>query len=176
MKKSLSIAANERLLHKELGGCFLKRGMTFTIPNEYGVFLGEVLKPIDITKFSWRIDTEDSNILVDGQKDEELFPEGKTEMDGIELKHLIENKTYYMIFADLQAYPKGTLSHIKTYEEFIESQCELVLLVTDCSYVTIYCKNKGTLEWLYKNAVECGFEDVTYITDENDARTRLSVW
>ncbi|MDN0040786.1 DUF2691 family protein [Bacillus altitudinis] len=22
---------------------------------------------------------------------------------------------------------------------------------------------------------ECGFEDVTYITDENDARTRLSV-
>ena len=96
-------------------------------------------------------------------------------MDGIELKHLIENKTYYMIFADLQAYPKGTLSHIKTYEEFIESQCELVLLVADCSYVTIYCKNKGTLEWLYKNAVECGFEDVTYITDENDARTRLSV-
>lgn len=75
--------------------------MTFTIPNEYGAFLGEVLKPIDITKFSWRIDTEDSNILVDGQKDEELFPEGKTEMDGIELKHFIENKTYYMIFADL---------------------------------------------------------------------------
>ncbi|MCY7717909.1 MULTISPECIES: DUF2691 family protein [Bacillus] len=24
----------------------MKRGLTFTIPNEYGVFLGEVLKPI----------------------------------------------------------------------------------------------------------------------------------
>lgn len=40
------MATNERLLHKELGGCFLKRGMTFTMPNEYGVFLGEVLKLI----------------------------------------------------------------------------------------------------------------------------------
>ncbi|MCS3483374.1 hypothetical protein M2369_000862 [Bacillus sp. JUb11] len=51
----------------------MKRGMTFTIPNEYGVFLGEVLKPIDITKFSWRIDTEDSNILLMAKKMKNFF-------------------------------------------------------------------------------------------------------
>ena len=40
----------------------------------------------------------------------------------------------------------------------------------------IYCKNKGTFESLYKNATNYGFEDVTYITDENDTRASLSAW
>ncbi len=30
----------------------MKRGFSFKIPNEYGRFLGEILKPIDITEFN----------------------------------------------------------------------------------------------------------------------------
>ncbi|MGG4266651.1 DUF2691 family protein [Peribacillus simplex] len=154
----------------------MKRGISFEIPNEYGTLLGEVLKPIDITVFSWRIGNGESYIVVDNELDEELFSEDKKAIGGAELKNLLENNMYYIIFSDLQAYPKGEFFDIETYEEFIESQCELILLVVDSCYVTIYSKNKETTELLYKNATECGFEDVKYITDENDTRIRLSAW
>lgn len=154
----------------------MKRGISFEIPNEYGTILGEVLKPIDTTVFSWRIGNGESYIEVDGELDEALFSEDKKAIEGTELKKLLENNKYYIVFADLQAYPKGEFSEIETYENFIESKCELVLLVVDSCYFTIYCRNKETIELLYKNATDCGFEDIKYITDENDTRTRLSAW
>ena len=83
--------------------------------------------------------------------------------------------TIYIIFADLQAYPKGKIAEISTYEESTKNDCELILLVVDSCYATIYCKDKDKLELLYKNARDCGFEDVEYITNENDTKTRLSV-
>jgi hypothetical protein len=154
----------------------MKRGISFEIPNKYGSLLGEVLKPIDITAFSWRIGNGESYIIVNNGLDKELFSGDKEVIEGVELRSLLENNKYYVIFADLQAYPKEEFSDIETYDEFLKSNCELILLVVDSCYVTIYCKNKGTIELLYKNATDCGFEDVIYITDENDTRTRLSAW
>lgn len=153
----------------------MKRGISFESPNEYGTILGEVLKPIDTTVLKWRIGNGESYI-VDDELDEALFSEDKKAIEGTELKKLLENNKYYIVSADLQAYPKGEFSEIETYDDFIESQCELVLLVVDSCYFTIYCRNKETIELLYKNATDCGFEDIKYITDENDTRTRLSAW
>ncbi|MGG3942132.1 DUF2691 family protein [Peribacillus psychrosaccharolyticus] len=154
----------------------MNRGISFESPNEYGTILGEVLKPIDTTIFKWRIGNGESYIVVDDELDEALFSEDKKAIEGTELKKLLENNKYYIVFADLQAYPKGEFFEIETYENFIESKCELVLLVVDSCYFTIYCRNKETIELLYKNATDCGFEDIKYITDENDTRTRLSAW
>ena len=155
---------------------FIKRGISFEIPNEYGSLLGDMLKPIDITAFSWRIGDGESYIVVDDKLDRELFLGNEIILEGTELKSLLVNNRHYIIFADLQAYPKGEYSDIKTYEDFIKSKCELVLLVVDSSYVTIYCKSEEAIELLYNNAKVCGFKAVAYIIDENDTRTRLSAW
>lgn len=155
---------------------FMRRGISFEIPNEYGSLLGEVLKPIVITTFNWRIGSGESYMVVDEQLDKELFSEDRDVIKSAELKNLLETNKYYIIPADLQAFPKGEIPHIGTFEEFIERNCELVLLVVDCSCVTIYCKNQKAIELLHKNAIDCGFEDVENITDKNDSRTRLSVW
>lgn len=152
------------------------RGISFQIPNVYGSLLGEVLKPIDVTAFHWRIGSGESYVVVNDQLDKDLFTEGKDIIEGEELKYLLETNKYYIIFADLQAFPKGDIAYIETYEDFIESNCKLVLLVVDCCYVTIYCKTKETNELLYKNAINCKFVDVEYITDMNDTRTGLSAW
>lgn len=152
----------------------MMRGLTFEIPNRYGSLLGEVLKPVDITAFSWRIGGGESYKVVNDQLDEDLFSFDKEIIEGSELKNLLENNKYYIIFTDLKAYPKGKeLLHIETYEDFIISNCELALLVVDCSYAAIYCKNQGAIELLYKNAIECGFENVKYLTDENDLQSSL---
>ncbi|MDA1679093.1 DUF2691 family protein [Bacillus cereus group sp. TH152-1LC] len=154
----------------------MKRGVIVDIPNEYDNLLWKVLKPIDITLFDWRVENEESYFVLSDGLGPELFSEDNKVMSGLELKKLIKDNIYYLIFADLKAYPKGeVLEEIETYEEFKESKCELVLLVADCTYVTIYAKDQKAIELMYENTRNQGFY-VEYVTDENDGRTRLSVW
>ncbi len=115
--------------------------------------------------------SEESYLVARGGLDEALFPEEPSIVEGSDLKRLFKDNIYYVIFADLKAYPKGEeVVDIETYEEFKESKCELVLLVADCTYVTVYAKDQEAIELMYENAI-----DVEYVTDENDGRTRLSV-
>ncbi|MBE7150140.1 DUF2691 family protein [Bacillus mycoides] len=153
----------------------MKRGITVDIPNEYDNLLWKVLKPIDISSFDWWLGSEESYLVARGGLDEALFPEEPSIVEGSDLKRLFKDNIYYVIFADLKAYPKGEeVVDIETYEEFKESKCELVLLVADCTYVTVYAKDQEAIELMYENAIDQGFY-VEYVTDENDGRTRLSV-
>ncbi|MBJ7947474.1 DUF2691 family protein [Bacillus cereus group sp. N24] len=154
----------------------MKRGITVDIPNEYDNLLWKVLKSIDISSFDWWVGSEESYLVARGGLDEALFPEEPSiVVEGSDLKRLVKDNIYYVIFADLKAYPKGEeVVDIETYEEFKESKCELVLLVADCTYVTVYAKDQKAIELMYENALNQGFY-VEYVTDENDGRTRLSV-
>ncbi|HDR8180824.1 TPA: DUF2691 family protein [Bacillus thuringiensis] len=153
----------------------MKRGITVDIPNEYDNLLWKVLKSIDISSFDWWVGSEESYLVARGGLDEALFPEEPSIVEGADLKRLFKDNIYYVIFADLKAYPKGEeVVDIETYEEFKESKCELVLLVADCTYVTVYAKDQEAIELMYENAIDQGFY-VEYVTDENDGRTRLSV-
>ena len=68
-------------------------------------------------------------------------------MEGSELKKLIKDNIYYLIFADLKAYPKGEeVVDIETYEEFKESKCEVVVLVADGDYIQFMRKTKKRLK------------------------------
>ncbi|MFM9278173.1 DUF2691 family protein [Paenibacillus jiagnxiensis] len=154
----------------------MKRGISLEIPNEYGSFLGEILGPFDMAVFNWYTGGEESYLVKNGEL-RELLPRMIEGMDGRLLKDILENNTYYLIFADLKAFPKGEIvTDLRTYEEFVNSDCQLVLLVVDSVYVTIYCKEEEKVDRLYYNAKIKGYDNVDYITDENDFRTRLSVW
>lgn len=155
----------------------MKRGISFEIPNKFGSFLGEILRPINISSYNWYIGGEESYFAINGELDEPLFPEMICGMNGEELKKIIENNTYYLIFANLNAFPIGkSATELTTYEEYIESECILSLLVIDSSYVSIYCKDPDLIEDLYKNALNKNFEKLKFVTDENNTRTKLSVW
>ncbi|MEK4579149.1 DUF2691 family protein [Bacillus sp. FSL R12-0074] len=153
----------------------MKRGIFVDIPNEYDNLLWKVLKPIDITSFDWQVENEESYFILPDGLGPELFSEDNKVMSGLELKKLIKDNIYYLIFADLKAYPKGEeVVDIETYEEFKESKCEVVVLVADGDYIQVYAKNQEEIEMMYENAIDQGFY-VEYVTDENDGRTRLSV-
>ncbi|MED4285332.1 DUF2691 family protein [Priestia megaterium] len=81
---------------------------------------------------------------------------------------------YYVIFSDLKAYSTSNITTINTYADFLDSDCQLVLLIADSNIVTVYCKDSHLLETLYNQAAAKAFENTEYITDENDARTHLS--
>ncbi|MFS0862116.1 DUF2691 family protein [Fredinandcohnia sp. 179-A 10B2 NHS] len=150
------------------------RGISFLIPNEWGNYLHKICNGIDITNYSWRIG--DGEIIEDTDDHSDLFKGYNREISGTELKSLIESKNYYTIFADLQAYPTGNISSIETYEEFIQSECEIIIIIIDSIYTAIYCKNAIIRKTLYQNALEAGFTNIEYISDENDFRTRITAW
>ncbi|QUP87126.1 DUF2691 family protein [Exiguobacterium sp. PFWT01] len=153
----------------------MRRGLRFTIPNQYGQFLKAILSPIPLDSYQWNVVDEESYIVNEGQLDRLLFPES-TVIDGHQFAELLTYHEHYLIFVDIKAFQPNMSSEIATYEDFLHSTCEFVLLVTDSQDVTIYCKDPQMLNSLYENASWHGFEDVTYITSHNDSRTRLSCW
>ncbi|MBW5449443.1 DUF2691 family protein [Cohnella sp. CFH 77786] len=153
------------------------RGISFEIPNKYGRYLKDILNPFEIQEYNWRIGAEESYLIVDSKLGDLLFQEPNNCMDGKALRSILEENDYYLIFQDLKAFPKGKdIKELKTFEEYLNSDCQLVLLVVDSSYITIYCKNTEKVNDLYINAKNRGFKSLEYITDENNMRTGLSVW
>ncbi|WP_269318269.1 DUF2691 family protein [Exiguobacterium sp. KJ 601] len=153
----------------------MRRGLRFTIPNQYGQFLKAILSPIPLDQYRWKVIDEESYIVKDGHLNRLLFSDSIV-IDGRQFAELLTQHEHYLIFVDIKAFQSHMSSEIVTYEDFLHSTCEFALLVTDSQDVTIYCKDQEMLNSLYQNASWYGFEDVTYITRHNDSRTRLSCW
>ena len=108
------------------------------------------------------------------EMDESIFL-NKNINGGTFLKIILE-ESYTVIFANIKAYVYPIkYSSIENYDEFVKSECQLVILCTDVFYYEIYAKNIFMIEVLNNNAKENNFYDVEYITDENDGRTSFSV-
>jgi hypothetical protein len=59
----------------------MKRGISLELPNEYGSFLGEILRPLDMTIFNWYTGGEESYLVKNGEL-RELLPRMTDGMDG----------------------------------------------------------------------------------------------
>ncbi|MBT3318239.1 MAG: DUF2691 family protein [Clostridia bacterium] len=147
------------------------RGLEFQIPNEYANALSYILKDIDFDMYSWHISEDE---IFSYKKGKEMLK--KTVYDGNNFKKQFKNKRYLPHFINLQAYQLGgARESIENYEDYVKSNCEIILLIWDSFYVNLYAKNHDIIELVKKN-VEQNAENLEYITDENDCRTRMSVW
>lgn len=150
------------------------RGLSFEIPNRYGRYLYDILVDINLKKYFWKSGDGEAYYLENNQLGAALFPHPYT-YTGEDLFNRISTKDYYVIFADLKAFNEKThVQGIATYEDFLNSPCEIVLLIVDSSYITIYVKDQYVTERLYRKAFQNGYENIAYITDENDLRTTLT--
>ncbi|MGF7034790.1 hypothetical protein J2T17_005759 [Paenibacillus mucilaginosus] len=155
----------------------MKRGISFLIPNEYDRWLARILKPVDCSAYTWWIGAAEMYQVVDGNLIG-MIDGHVMQMEGELLNRIIHMEVpQYIIFADLKAFPNGkAISTFCKFEEFMESECALILLIVDSIYAAIYCKDQVQLERLYENARMNGVESLAYITEDNDHRTRLSFW
>ncbi|MGD6901565.1 DUF2691 family protein [Bacillus infantis] len=146
----------------------MKRGVTFEITNEYGWFLFEILLSLEASSFDWSIADEEAYFIENGELGRKLFPENKMIMAGGDLMAYLHPNSCYLIFADLKAFPPGKAAgDIKTYKDFLKSDCQMAILIVDCSDVAVYCKDRERTETLYRFCRE-RFSNAEYITDEND--------
>ncbi|MGC7950660.1 DUF2691 family protein, partial [Bacillus sp. II_CA] len=83
----------------------------------------------------WSIGPGESYKIENGTLGANLFPDD-TILNGLSFLNCISVDEYYVIFADLKAFPqREDVVEIKSYEDFLKSSCEMVLLIIDSSYV-----------------------------------------
>lgn len=149
----------------------MNRGISFKLkPINHALW--QILKCINVEKYNWYNIESQNEVWANyngGIGLEKNYYDGKSFLQNITSDH-------YIIFIKLQAYLKdGKFFDIHTYDEFIKSDCQIILLINDCEFVEIYLKDQHDINILYHHMMEMGFKDIKYISDINDGRTKMDV-
>lgn len=137
-------------------------GIHFTIPNNYGRCLGDILEGINLGNTFWRINNDDAFLKTDITHP--LFL--KNYYMEREFFQIIKGELYYVISIKLQCFIKPYENkEVKTYEEFLKSSCELILVINDNEEVTIYTKNQNWFNSIKDNIFKKEFK-INWIKDE----------
>jgi hypothetical protein len=144
-------------------------GVSFEIPNKNGKYLSDILEPIPFGEYQWLIDNDEIHLLENNEfTNEFLFKEEDIIISGEKLYNTAKTNNYYMIFVTLRAFFKnGDVQPVSSYKEFLESDCEIVLEVDDCSYVMFWCKNKQLILNMYNYALSKGYKNIEYISEKD---------
>lgn len=154
----------------------MKRGVSFIIPNKYGSLIYDILKPVCIESYNWFIGADQINIVENNCLSNNTLFEQQI-IDGCHFYHKIKDNVYYVIFTELKAFPKDDdIDEIVSYDDFIKSKCEIIVLISDCCFVDIYCKDDNLIKKIFENAKIQGYENISYINDKNDSRNRMYVF
>jgi Protein of unknown function (DUF2691) len=146
-----------------------KMGVFFEIPNDSIDNISNLLEPIPFYEYQWLINNDE--ILTRRNNhitNEDLFKEEDKIIDGQKLYHIVNVNDYYTIFVNLYAFPKNTdINPIYNYEEFLKSDCHIVISIFDSSYVMFWCKDNQLVSNMYNYAITRDYNDVVYISNKD---------
>ncbi len=127
----------------------------FKIPNKYNKYLLKIFENINLSDYIFLISEDE---VID-RKGNYIFV--KSVYDYNDFQQIVSLKDYYLIFFKMQLYKK-TINNkiINNYQDFLDSDCELIMFVTDCQFIQIYCKNIDLFSQIYNNVLKNGFTDV----------------
>lgn len=144
-------------------------GIRFKIPNEYNCFLKQILENINTQNGVWFIKTDDI-IKSDG-----IYLFAKESYKDKEFKSIIGDNNYYLIFADVECYFNHNFTDIYNYQDFLNSDCYLLIIIVDNVFVDIYAKSKDIINKLKENAMKYNFSDIKIISDLKDKRNTFFI-
>lgn len=147
------------------------RGVSLETEQTRSCLLKSLLSPINIEDYYWYrpIDQEEVWARPNGN----VFFQKNT-YSGPELGELI-NSDHFIVFLRLEAYKNlEEISFFDSFEQFSKSLCQIVLLISDCEYIEFYFKDEKLARKVYKSHIN-EFQNVKYITDENDTRTGMKL-
>lgn len=147
------------------------RGVSFDmVPSSNALY--QILKCFDPEKYYW-FNIDSQNEAWDGPKGAPLF-----ERDCYDGRSFVKRimSEHFIAFLKLQAYFKeNAFVDIHSYDEFVKSDCQLLLLIYDCESVDIYAKDLTIIKSIYENALINHFSEIQYITENNDQRTKMDI-
>lgn len=143
-------------------------GIKFQIPNKWDKLIESILNGIELKKYIWKINEDDVYIKDTMKNNGFLFPQEKNIFNGEEFIKIISQRSYYTVFINIEAYlSENDFHNIKTYNDFITSNCEIIILTSDNIFVNIYAKSEKIIQQIETNAMKNKYEQIEYITDEN---------
>ena len=129
-------------------------GLEFEIENKFDNYLYKILKNISTNNYVWKIIDDDAFC----EKNMGFLFE-KDEYNNDEFFELIKNIKSYIIFCTILLYKENVKSlKIETPKDFINSGCELILLITDNIFVEIYCKSEELEKQIRYNLFEMNID------------------
>ena len=99
----------------------------------------------------------------------------KNTISYIELLEL-SKKPYVIERLNLQAYQCGSIpKQIESYQDFLSSQCRMIILAYDGVYLEVYAKENQWLDQLLHNAASIELEHLSIKTPNTDIRKGMYV-
>ena len=148
------------------------RGIEFKINIQHKDILNEILKDISLDNYDFYI-SEDEVICDNGKAQMQIPKKGDRKL----FENLAIYIPYYVDFINLRAYKKGQEEdQVNNYNEFVNSECQFIILIVDGQYLEIYAKSDNLILQFIKNAVQLKGEEIKIKTDYDDGRVRMSVW
>ena len=148
------------------------RGITFKLRNEYSNFLYQIFYGVEVN------DNIGDNEIIYKDKDNNLNTSifFSDVISGTEFLRCIQLNEYYLVFADIKAFKNGSpITNISSYEEFIDSDCEMALFCTDSEEIEFYCKDMKVIKQVINNCNQFAFKDFQILTEETDGRLNFSL-
>jgi len=137
-------------------------GISFEIPNNYGSYIKDIFKGLKLEDYYWNI--FDSEVL--NLQGKNLFLNNIYNSNT--LSHF-NNENYYLIFTNFQGYKyKNSYDNIKSYSEFLKSDCEIIVVIVDSIYVDIFAKSSKILNTIRKNAFDNGYMNIKSLYKINE--------
>ncbi|MDT8716224.1 DUF2691 family protein [Clostridium sp. 19966] len=150
-------------------------GLDIEVSNEYSNYINKILSGVNLFSYDWEINTDDFLYYENGEIKQDFF--GADVLDAEKFTRCISRDSYYMIFADIKAYPIGSEHiEIKAFKDFLGSNCEMVILCTDSAFIEFYCKNRKILDKVYSNCINGCFEKVEYKSVADVSERGLIAW
>lgn len=145
-------------------------GIKFIIENECNTVLKKILRNIDYSKYKCVVIEEEVYDKYGNDFFDKLFYNGE------DFEKVIY-KEHYPIFLNLQLFDKDArIDKIENYKDFLQSDCKLVLFITDNSFVDIYTRDTNLLNNILNNAAYYHFENVKHICSFRDVRDKFSAY
>lgn len=143
----------------------------FEIPNNYDIILYKIFEDLDLSNSIIKICDEE----VINENNDDFFE--KTLYSFSEFQKKILETKCYPIFLNLQVYDlKYDSIDIENYDDFLKSNCQLILFITDNTFVEIYSKNIKALESIKKNAIKNNFSNLQCIYNIDDVRKKFTAY
>lgn len=143
----------------------------FKIKNEYNRYLDIILNHIDSNYYKWVVSEDEVY-----KRDTNFLFNNSCYMNA-EFKKLISIEDYYLVFLNLQLYDKNDIvNDIKSYEDFANSKCKLIMFVTDNEFVDIYIRDEDLARNLIDNISSNNFLDIEVSTDLDNVKQNFSAY
>lgn len=144
---------------------YTQRGIRFQTDPGNHISLIDIFKTLQLEEFYWHYD----NAQVFGIRNPDLLFETQGFMQGSQLKDILTTNEFMAIFAEFIGYRRvEDITEIYVWEEFIDSNAEVAVLIADCYFIDVYLKNPEQIQEYYKYIEELGYKPE--FIDENDER------